>query len=214
VDGTLTASVEPAPAYDALLARALANRPELGVIDAQQGIYAELIKIANAADKPRVDFSAAWGRRSLGLQTLSSSGTTWNAALVATVPLFDGWRTKGRVAQARSEFASISLEELKLREGISVEVRTAIDAVNEASELLSALGGTVKQAERLLFLSEKGFELGVKTRLEVQDAELNVRLARANLATAQRDYRVAQVNLEWVAGTIDGGVPAAASNAK
>ena len=63
----------------------------------------------------------------------------------------------------------------------------------------------MKQAEQLLFLAEKGFELGVKTRLEVQDAELNVSAARANLARAQRDYRVARVNLEWVAGTLDGG---------
>jgi outer membrane protein TolC len=63
----------------------------------------------------------------------------------------------------------------------------------------------LKQAERLLFLAEKGFELGVKTRLEVQDAELNLSAARANLARAQRDYRVASVNLEWVTGTLDGG---------
>ncbi len=207
VDGTLDATVEPAPSYDELLAQALANRPELGVIDTQQGIYAELIKIAAAGNKPRVDFSAAWGKRSLGLETLSSSGTTWNAALVASVPLFDGWRTKGRVAQAKSDLASITLDELKLREGISVEVRTALDSVLEAAEILASLGGTVTQAERLLFLSEKGFELGVKTRLEVQDAEQNLRLARANVAAAQREYHVARVNLAWVTGTLDGGIP-------
>ena len=46
----------------------------------------------------------------------------------------------------------------------------------------------------------------MKTRLEVQDAELNLASSRVNLARAQRDYRVARVNLEWVAGTLDGGV--------
>ena len=51
-----------------------------------------------------------------------------------------------------------------------------------------------------VFLAEKGFELGVKTRLDVQDAELNLMSARASLAGAQRDYRVARVNLEWVSG--------------
>jgi HAE1 family hydrophobic/amphiphilic exporter-1 len=206
-EGTLGATVEPVPTHDALLAEALQNRPELAEIDAQQGIYGELVKIANAGNKPRVDFSAGWGQRSLALKTLSSSGTTWNAGIFATVPLFDGWRTKGRVAQARSELASISIEELKLRDGISLEVRTAIDDINEAVQILAALGGTVAQAERLVFLSEKGFELGVKTRLEVQDAEQNLRLAQANLAAAQRNYQVARVNLAWVAGTLDGGLP-------
>jgi len=83
-----------------------------------------------------------------------------------------------------------------------------MDALQEAAEILSALSGTEKQAERLLFLSEKGFEFGVKTRLEVQDAEQNLRLARANTAAAQRDYQVARVNLDWVTGTLDGGMPA------
>ena len=87
-----------------------------------------------------------------------------------------------------------------MRDGIAVEVRVAVDAVREASDILTALAGTMRQAERLLFLSEKGFELGVKTRLEVQDAQLNVLQAKGNLARAERDYRVARVNLEWVAG--------------
>ena len=65
-----------------------------------------------------------------------------------------------------------------------------------------ALGGTVSQATRLLDLSEKGFEYGVKTRLDVEDAELNLRQAKGNLARA-RHYLVARVNLEFVKGTLE-----------
>jgi HAE1 family hydrophobic/amphiphilic exporter-1 len=210
VEGALAAAIEPVPSYDELLAKALQNRPELGEINSQQGIYTELIKIAAAGNKPRVDFSANWGKRHLSLQTLSSTGTAWNAGIFATVPLFDGWRTKGQVAQVKSTLASIDIDELKLREGITLEVRTAVDNAREAVALLDALSGPVKQAEQLLFLAEKGYELGVKTRLEVQDAEQNVNVARANLASAQRDYRAARVNLDWVAGVLDGGVPSPA----
>jgi len=211
-DGALETAPDPPPVYADVLAMALKSRPELREIDSQQGIYGELVTIARAGDKPRLDFSASLGKKRWGLPTLSSSGTTWNAGLFATIPLFDGQRTKGQVAQAKSNLASITLDELKMRDAIALDVRTAVNAVVEATELMKAIGGTVKQAERLLFLAEKGFELGVKTRLEVQDAELNVSAARANLARAQRDYRVARVNLDWVAGTLDGGVtPAAAS---
>ena len=214
VTGTLATAPEPLPVYADVLAQALKSRPELQEIDSQQGIYGELVTIAKAGNKPRLDFSASWGKKSYGLKTLSSSGTAWNAGLFATIPLFDGNRTKGRVAQARSELASITLEEVKMRDGIALDVRTAVNAVGEATEIMTALVGTVKQAERLLFLAEKGFELGVKTRLEVQDAELNVSVARANLARAQRDYRVARVNLEWVAGTLDGGSASAPASSK
>jgi HAE1 family hydrophobic/amphiphilic exporter-1 len=51
-------------------------------------------------------------------------------------------------------------------------------------------------------MAEKGYEFGVKTKLEVDDAQLNLRTARGNLASAQRDYRVALTNLDWVAGTL------------
>ena len=213
-EGTLAAPVDRVPSYDELLTTALQNRPELGEVHTQQGIYAELIKIAASGNKPRVDFAANWGKRHLALPTISSTGTAWNAGIFATVPIFDGWRTKGQVAQVKSTLTSIDIDELKLREGITLEVHTAVDSAHEAVALLDALNGPVKQAEQLLFLAEKGYELGVKTRLEVQDAEQNVNVARANLAVARRDYRVARVNLDWVAGVLDGGIAPLAAPVK
>jgi hydrophobic/amphiphilic exporter-1 (mainly G- bacteria), HAE1 family len=203
VTGTLGVPLEAVPSYESVLALALANRPELAEQEDTRGVYKELVTIAKASSKPRVDFSAAWGMGRIALPSVSSSGYLWNAGVVASVPLFDGWRTKGQVAQAQTDLARAGLDEQKLREAIAVAVRTAVDAAREASEIVKAMTGTVTQAERLLFLAEKGFELGVKTRLEVQDAELNLSTARANLAQAQHDYRVARVNLEWVAGTLD-----------
>jgi HAE1 family hydrophobic/amphiphilic exporter-1 len=209
VSGTLEAPLEVLPDYETVVERALAHRPEILETRTQLGIYKELVTIAKAGNKPRVDFSGSWGRRSLALKSLSSDGTTWTAGIFATVPVFDGWRTKGQVLQVETDRARLSLDDQKLRDSISVEARVAIDAAIEAAGILNALGSTAKQAERLLFLAEKGFELGVKTRLEVQDAELNLSQARANLALAQRDARVALVNLQWVMGTLDGGAPAA-----
>jgi len=203
--GALAAPLEAVPTYDALLPKALANRPDLGEIQSTRGIYGELVTIAKAGNKPRVDFAAGWGLGYVGLSSISSNGTLWNAGVFASVPLFDGFRTKGKVAQAQSDLARISLDELKMRDGVALQVQAAIDAVREASDVVKALSGTVQLAEKLLTLAEKGFELGVKMRLEVQDAELNLSNARLSLARAQRDYRVARVNLEWVSGTLDGG---------
>jgi HAE1 family hydrophobic/amphiphilic exporter-1 len=209
--GTLATPLEPVPPYQETVTRALANRPDLGELTNTRGIYNELVTIAKANDKPRVDFSAGWGAGWVGLKSVSSHGYLWNAGVFASVPLFDGYRTKGLVAQARSDLSRISLDEMKLRDAVALQVQGAIDAVKEASEIVTALSGTVTQAEKLLTLAEKGFELGVKTRLEVQDAELNLSNARLSLARAQRDYRVARVNLEWVMGTLDGGKPAPAT---
>jgi HAE1 family hydrophobic/amphiphilic exporter-1 len=201
--GSLEASPDASPAYETALARALSNRPELAEAASRRRILGEMVTIASAANKPRVDFAVNVGLRRLGVTGQSAMGSVWNAAIVATVPVFDGQRTRGRTAAAQSDAARASIEELKLRDAIALEVRTAVNALEESTRILAALAGTVRQAEQLLILAERGFELGVKTRLEVQDAEVNLRAAQVGLARAQRDYQVARVNLAWVSGTIE-----------
>jgi outer membrane protein TolC len=122
--------------------------------------------------------------------------------LFATYPIFDGFRTDGKVAQAKSEAASLKIEEAKLLDSIALQVRDTVNAVRESADIVKALSGTVTQADRLLYMAEKGFEYGVKTKLDVDDAALNSNRAKANLAKARRDYLVARVALNWAMGIL------------
>jgi outer membrane protein TolC len=117
-----------------------------------------------------------------------------------TFPFFDGFKGSGRVAQAKSDLRTKQIEEAKLQDSIALEVREAGYALKESVEIFQAISGTVKQAERLVQMAEKGYEFGVKIRLEVEDAQLNLLQARSNLAKAQRDYLVAHVNYAWASG--------------
>jgi len=202
VIGTLSIEVGPYPEYEATLREALENRPEVAELAHQRGVARELVTIAKAQGKPRLDLSASWGRRWLGVAGATTSGESWSAGAFLSFPFFDGRKTKGRVEQAKSDFTRVSLEEAKLREAIALEVRTAVDAVREAGEIVRALSGTAAQAARVLFMAEKGYEFGVKTHLEVQDAQTNLLAARAGVLGAQRDYRVALATLRWVSGTL------------
>jgi HAE1 family hydrophobic/amphiphilic exporter-1 len=133
---------------------------------------------------------------------MDASGKVWSAGLYASWPLFDGLRTRGRVAQARSDQNTLRIEEAQLLDGIAVQVRDATNAVRDSGEVVRAIADTVGQAERLLALAEKGYEYGVKTKLEVDDANLNLNQARVNLAQARRDYLVANLNLRYAMGTL------------
>jgi len=53
-----------------------------------------------------------------------------------------------------------------------------------------------------LSLSEKGYELGVKIRREVEDPELNLQQSKGNLTLACCDYLTGRVNLLWVMGVL------------
>jgi len=200
--GSLGCEIAPYPEYREALDRARQHRPELAEIEHRGKIAAELVRIANAGDKPRLDFQGAYGWKQIRLEDLNSDGQAWQAGLFVTFPVFDGLRSRGRVAQARSDFTTLRIEEARLLDAISLEVHKAVDAVREAGEIVGAISGTVGQAERLLFMAEKGYELGVKTHLDVEDAQFNLIQARGSLARARRDYLVSGVNLEWVQGTL------------
>ena len=94
------------------------------------------------------------------------------------------------------------IDEAKRIDAIALEAREAVNSVQESKEIVHSLAGTASQAERLLAMAEKGYELGVKTRMEVEDAELNLRQAKSGLSRARRDYLVARINLDWVSGTL------------
>lgn len=207
VTGTLAVPLEdrPLPAnYAEAVQIAGKHRPELSDLRLRIGIYDELVTIATADNKPRLDLKggAGWHWASLNNPgpVLDANGAAWNVGIYLTFPFFDGLRTTGKVTQAQSDLRSKQIEAAKLLDSITLEVRQAEFSCREAAEILKALSGTVRQAERLVQMAEKGYEFGVKIRLEVDDAQLNLLQARSNQAKAQRDFRVAQVNYLWAMG--------------
>ncbi len=181
------------------------KRPDLADIRHRIGVNRELVVLANAQDKPRVDFKGQYGWNYLEQQTVSADGPSWSVGVQISYPFFDGFRTKGKAAQADSDLRRIQIDEAKQVDAVSLEARDAVNAIQESKEIVLALAGNVSQAERLLAMAEKGYELGVKTRLEVDDAELNHLQAKGSLSRARRDYLVARVNLQWVMGVLGEG---------
>ena len=204
VAGQLHAQIEAVEQYEEALKKAHEKRPELAELRNRLGVYKELVTVAGAGNKPRLDLKATGGYKDifLGHKENEFEGKTWSVALVATIPFFDGFRTKGKVAQARSEVSSLKIDEAKMLDSISLQIRDTVNGVKEAGDIARGLTGTVSQAEKLLQMAEKGYEYGVKTRLEVEDAELNLSRARGNLARAYRDYLVAKVTLTWAMGIL------------
>jgi outer membrane protein len=204
--GSLASALEPPRSYEEALAVATTKRPELADSRLRIGIYSELLTIASAENKPRLDLKGGAGWHWLDVsgtgsgQHLRADGAAWSVGAYLTFPFFDGMRTSGKVTQATSDLRTKEIETAKLLDSIALEVRTTSDAVRESTEIVQALTGTVKQAERLLQMAEKGYEYGVKIRLEVDDAQLNMLQARSNLARAQRNYQVARVEYNWAMG--------------
>ncbi|MGA3085570.1 MAG: TolC family protein [Thermodesulfobacteriota bacterium] len=217
VNGTLLPTISTYPSYEDSIALAWKNRPELSGYKHRIGMAEELVTIYKAGNKPRLDLKAgyAWNSmdfpgwtagQTMGLPAGPFSGPAWTAGLYITFPIFNGLRTQGKVAQAKSDLATLKIEEAKLIDAIVLQIHEAVNAVRESGEIVKGLAGTVSQAQRLLSMAEKGYEFGVKTRLDVDDAQLNLMLAQSNLAKARRDHLAAQTNLQWAMGIIQAPV--------
>lgn len=200
VSGELKTPEITVPAFDAALETALQNRPDYALLKQRTAISKELVKITGASDKPRLALTASTGWQQYELLDHKFDGENWSVGLALNWSIFDGLRTRGQLAQAKSNLASQQITEAQMTEGIELEVQNALNAVREAQEIASALSGTVTQAERLLTMAEHGYELGVMTRLELEDAMLNLTAARGSLAKAQHDFLVALANLRWTLG--------------
>ena len=202
VTGSLKTDLTPHRSYEEAFAMAREKRPDLADIRYRIGVSRELVVLAAAQDKPRIDLKGSYGWNYLEQPSVYGDGPSWAVGVQISYPFFNGFRTQGRVAQAESDLRRIQIDEAKRIDAVALEAREAVNAVRESEEIVRSLAGTVTQAERLLAMAEKGYELGVKTRLDVEDAELNLRQAKSSLSRARRDYLVARVNLDWVSGTL------------
>lgn len=203
VKGELAAEVSPPPDAHEATNIAIVNRPEYSELQHQIGIQKEVITVYQSQDKPRVDLQASFGWQDLTMEDSHASGQVSSGAIVFSFPFFDGLRTKGKVAQSRSELNTLVIQAEKLKDNIRLQTVESVNALKESGEILQSLTGVVAQAERLSDMAEKGFIYGVKTHLDVQDAQLALKQSRGNLAKARRDYIVAKVTLQWVMGTLE-----------
>lgn len=201
-EGSLEGSPPSPPTLDEARAIARERRPDLRDLRHRVGIYSELVTIAEAEDKPRLDLKGSSGWHALEVSGMKEDGPAWNVGVHLSFPFFDGLKTAGRAAQARSDLTTRRIEEAQLLDSVDLDIRIAYDGLKEAAEVVTAQTGTVSQAERLVRMAEKGYEFGVKTKLEVDDAQLNLLQAKSSLARARRDHLVARTDLDLAMGVL------------
>lgn len=124
----------------------------------------------------------------------------WNISLAASWTPFDGFRTRGQIAQARAQLQQAEVEEAQLREGLEIAAAAALAEYRMARAQIEAREQTVAMAERALELADSRFENGLSTQLEVSDAALLLDEARVNRVQATYDYIKALAQLERLSG--------------
>ncbi|NJD19025.1 MAG: TolC family protein [Gemmatimonadetes bacterium] len=189
---------------EAELHRLVMQRPILQAAQEAIGMREQAVRIAKGDRLPTVAFQGNMGFQGFPEDPLPPGWgkwrKDWSVAVAVSFPLFDGFRTRGRIDQAQSDLVIAHVEEAQLREGLALQTEAALAAYRSSRAQILARRQTVALAERALELAEVRFSTGLSTQLEVSDAALLLDQARVNEAQALHDYARALAELERLTG--------------
>jgi len=185
---------------------ALANRPGLARAKLAAEMQKEAVTAARSPSLPQVFMTGIWqgGTQSqFGLGGEGAWQEGWQVGVSASLSLFDGMRTRGRVIQERAALEQAELAELDLKQNVLLEVSEAILSIRNAEELVRSRREEVRLAEESEGLARDRFKAGKATQLDILDAQLALTAARTGLATATYSHELALLELERATGVID-----------
>lgn len=128
----------------------------------------------------------------------------WNPysviGLSLTVPLFSGGSKFYTVKQTRVSIDQMVLQQEDTRRNLQLAVRQALDNMKTCVKQFDAARHGVKQAERGYMISQKRYDTGAGTYLELNDSQLALTQAQLNFNQAIYNYMVAKSDLQKIAG--------------
>jgi outer membrane protein TolC len=187
--------------FDQAVRVALETRPELETLRLTQQVRDRLIGVAEADGKPRIEFDGGYGFSVRQPQNLFHFDfRRWIAGVTVTVPLFDGYRTAGKVAQARAERNTVTQQIAALENRVRLDVQSAWDTLVLAERTLTAADLNVSQARRAREMTDANYRLGAATPLDVVDAQQALNQAENVRNQALYTHANGRATLRYVMG--------------
>ena len=136
----------------------------------------------------------------------SGNGTrytdSWLAGVSVDVNIFDGFLTRGKVAEARANLESARQQERKVALGVTLETRQAQLNLEETQARLDTTGKSVEQAEESVQITKDRYANGLALLTQLLDAENALTAARQRRAAVGTDLLIARAALDHALGKI------------
>ena len=186
VDGAQSNSLQLA------IAQASAEIAEKEVARNRGGHYPTLDLVANYANN-----QSNGGSFGVGSDTTSKS-----VGVQLNLPLFQGGavNSRWREAEANRERARQTLEDT--RRSVALQTRQAYLGVVSGIAQVRALQQALTSSESVLEASKLGQEVGVRTNLDVLNAQQQLYSTRRDLYQAQYNYLISQLRLKAAVGSL------------
>lgn len=185
------------------------NYPELNMVLLQKRIGKLNVELQKASNYPTIDITAALGFENRNLQgagafeeNLQSNNwsPTAHAGFTAAFPIYSGGAISGKIDSAVSQYNSIVYQERKLKVKVKGMIRSSFQEMSELKKQREMSLLMVDNARKHLKLTQRYYETGVGSQLEIRDAELSVLDAELTLIKTKYGYMITLANLSNLVG--------------
>ncbi len=193
----------PEMTLEQALERAYRERPDyLAALERVQAAEAARKAVQGEA-LPSIRVNADYG--AIGLQA-GSALPTFNIVGAIDVPIFEGGRVQGRLAQADADLRARRAEADDARAEIYYDVRTAFLDLKATEEALQTATRGRELANLQLTQSRDRFAAGVASNIEVVESQEAVALASEQYIAAQYGFNLAKAMLARSLGSAEEAV--------
>ena len=200
VEGFVAQAPAPSAVQD-WIERAEQNSAELQALRAQLEVAQQEIEKAKSGHRPTLDAVAQWSRTSSdSVTSVNSRYDNKTIGLQLSVPLYAGGYVSSTVREAvAAQERARELLEAGRRE-LALRVHREFRGMTEGVLRIRALEQAVRSGEQAVLSNRKSFEAGIRTTLDVLNAEQQKTLALRDLAQARYVYLVSRLRLQSLAG--------------
>jgi outer membrane protein len=174
---------------EALVDEAKKTRPDVRAI--VLAVRAQTLALRSAWEQYAPALSTGMNLNAAGVD-LTNMAYNWTANITLSVPIFNGLGTQAQVDQQKALLAQSEASLEQSRQQVRVDVVSARLAVRAAKENLSAGGEALTNAREQLRLAQGRYGAGVGSIIELNDAQLAVTTAAAQVVQAEYNLSTAR----------------------
>lgn len=192
-------------AMDKWVEEARNNNPQVRAAQSLATLAQQEIERNRAGHYPTLDAFATWSENRTGAGTFGGAGNDINNKIIGlqlAVPIYQGGAVNSRVreAMANEEKARQDLE--NARRTAELSARQNYLGVTSGIAQVKALEAALTSSQSALDSSRLGREVGVRTQVDVLNAQQQLFSARRDLAQAKYNYILSTLRLKAAVGRL------------
>ena len=198
--------ISPEPAVlDKWVEEARTANPQVRAAESNLTLAEQEVNRNRGAHYPTLDAFAGYSRNASGVGTLGGPGTdinNRNIGLQLAVPIYQGGLVNSRVREAiaNQEKARQDLE--NTRRSSELQARQNYLGVTSGMAQVKALEAALTSSQSALDSTRLGREVGVRTQVDVLNAQQQIFSARRDLAQAKYNYIMSTLKLKAAVGRL------------